>query len=187
LVSQVHIHPEQVANGSLKALLLKELEKAENKHMAKSAKMSIDRQDFESCYKRMASSHLNQSKDGRKKQRRVFDTYSTDLQQEQLQAVYKAQYEHSIAMITPQSKTSSHEDYFIMPFVVSDKSIHTSGVGSKEFNLLDGNEIALPSMDAILHKYFSQEEPIVITRQSCESLLPGKEIDESVCDLCLKW
>jgi hypothetical protein len=149
--------------------------------------MSIDRQDFESCYKRMALSCLNWSKDGRKKRRRVLDTYSTDLQQEQLQVVYKAQYEHSIAMITPQSKTSSYEDYFTMPFIVSDQSIHTSGVGSKEFNLLDGNEIALLSLDAIIHKDFSQEEPIVITRQSFESLLPGKEIDESVCDLCLKW
>jgi hypothetical protein len=156
LVRRVHIHPEQVANASLKALLFKELEKAENKHVAESAKMSIGRQDFESCYKRMASSHLNQSKSGRKKWRRVFDTYSMDLQQEQLQAVYKAWYEHSIAMITSQSETSSYEDYFTMPFITSDKSIHTSGVGSKEFNLLDGNEIASPSMDAIIHKDFSQ-------------------------------
>jgi hypothetical protein len=30
----------------LKALLLKELEKAENKHVAESAKISIDRQDL---------------------------------------------------------------------------------------------------------------------------------------------
>jgi hypothetical protein len=89
LVRGVHIHPEKFANGSSKALLLKELEKAENKHVAESAKMSIDRQDFESCYKRMASSHLNQSKDGCKKQKRVSDTYSTGLRQEQLQAVYK--------------------------------------------------------------------------------------------------
>ncbi len=74
-----------------------------------------------------------------------------------------------------------------MPFIVLDKSLHTSGVGSKEFNLLNGNEKALPSMDATIHKDFSQEEPIVITKQSLESLLPGNEIDESVCDLCLKW
>ncbi len=67
--------------------MLKELEKAENKYLAESAKISIDRQDFESCYKCMASSHLDQSKDSRKKRRRVIDTY----QQEQLQAVYKAQ------------------------------------------------------------------------------------------------
>ena len=90
-------------------------------------------------------------------------------------------------MITPQSKTSLYEDYFTMPFIVSDKSLHTSGVGSKELNLLDGNEKASPSMDATIHKDFSQEEPIVITRQSLESLLPGNKIDESVCDLCLKW
>ncbi len=86
LVRHVHIHPEQVANGSSKALLLKELEKAENKHLVESVKISIDGQDFEFFYKCMASSHLDQSKDSRKKQRRVFVTY----QQEQLQAVYKA-------------------------------------------------------------------------------------------------
>jgi hypothetical protein len=78
--------------------------------------------------------------------------------------------------------------YFTMPFVVSDKSLHTSGIGSKEFNLLHGNETALPSMDATIHKDFSNQESIVITAvQSFESLLPGKEIDESVCDLCLTW
>ncbi len=36
-------------------------------------------------------------------------------------------------------------------------------------------------------KIFSHEEPIVIMSQSFESLLPGKEIDESVCDLCMTW
>jgi hypothetical protein len=107
--------------------------------VAESAKIIIDRQDFESCYKCMASSHSNQSKDGRNKQRRVFDTYSMDLQQEQLQVVYKAGYDHSITMITPQSKTSFYEGYFTMPFIVLDKSLHTSGVRSKGFNLLDGN------------------------------------------------
>jgi hypothetical protein len=90
-------------------------------------------------------------------------------------------------MITPQSKTSLYEDYFTMPFIVLDKSLHTAGVGSKEFNLLDGNEKASLSMDVAIHKDFSQEEPIVITRQSFESLLPGNKVDESVCDLCLKW
>ncbi len=187
LVRQVDIHPEQVANGSLKELFLKELEKAQNKYVAESAKISIDRQDFESCYNCMAFSHFNQSKDGCKKWRRVFDTYSMDMRQEQLQAVYKVWYEHSIAMITSQSKTSLYEDYFTMPFIVLDKLFHTSGFGSKEFNLLDGNEKALLSVDATIHKGFSQEEPIVITRQSLESLLPGNKIDESVCDLCLKW
>ena len=115
----MHIHPEQVANGSLKALLLKELEKAENEHVAKSAKISIARQDFVRSYKRMASTHLNRKIDGPKKRARVFDTYSTDLQQDQLEAVYEAQYEHSIAMTKTQSAASLCEDYFTMPFVVS--------------------------------------------------------------------
>ncbi len=62
-------------------------------------------------------------------------------------------------MITPQSETSLYEDYFTMPFIVSDKSLHTSGVGSKEFNLLDGNEKASPSMDATIHKDFPKKNP----------------------------
>ncbi len=90
-------------------------------------------------------------------------------------------------MITRQSDTSLYENYFTMLFIVSDKPLHTSGVGSNEFNLLDGNEKASRSMDATIHKDFSQEETIVITRQSLESVLPGNKIDESVCDLCLKW
>ncbi len=91
-------------------------------------------------------------------------------------------------MTKTQSEASLCEDYFTMPFIVSDKSLHTSGKGSKEFDLLDGGEAALPFMDATTHNVFSHEEPIVvITSQSFESLLPGKEIDESVCDLCLKW
>ncbi len=61
------------------------------------------------------------------------------------------------------------------------------GRDQKNSILLDGGEAALPSMDAMIHNVFSHEDPIVITSQLFESLLPGKEIDESVCDLCLKW
>ena len=75
-----------------------------------------------------------------------------------------------IAMIKTQSEASLCEDYFTMPFIVLDKSLHTSGNGSKEFDLLDGGEAALPSMDAMIHNVFSHEEPIVITSQSFESL-----------------
>ncbi len=115
----MHIHPEQVANGSLKALLLKELQKAENEHVAESAKISIARQDFIRSYRRVASTHLNRKIDGPKIRARVFDTYFTDLRQDQLETVYKARYEHSIAMTKTQSAASLCEDYFTMPFVVS--------------------------------------------------------------------
>ena len=131
--------------------------------MAEYAKISIARQDFERSYKRMASTHLNRNKDGPKKRARVFDSYSTDVHQDQLHAVYKAWYEHSNAMMKTHSETSLCEDYFTMPFVVLDKSLHTSGIGSREFNLLDGNKTALPSMDRIIHKKISHEEPVVIT------------------------
>jgi hypothetical protein len=90
LVRQVHVHPEQVANRTSKALLLTELEKAEKRHVAESAKIGIARQDFKRSYKRTASTHLHRNKDSPKNQARVFDSYSTDVQQDQLQAVYKA-------------------------------------------------------------------------------------------------
>jgi hypothetical protein len=77
-------------------------------------------------------------------------------------------------MIKTQSEASLCEDYFTMSFVVLDKSLHTSGNGSKEFNLLNGGEAALPSVDATIHNVFSHEEPIIITSQLFESILPGK-------------
>ena len=90
MVRQVHIHPEQVANGTSKALVLTELEKAENRHAEENAKISIARQDFERSYKRMASTHLNRNSDGPTKRARVFESYSTDVRKDQLHAVYKA-------------------------------------------------------------------------------------------------
>ncbi len=74
--------------------------------------------------------------------------------EDQLEAVYKAGYEHSIEMTKTHSEASLCEDYFTMPFVVLDKSLHTSGKGSKELNLLDGGEAALLSMDATIHNIF---------------------------------
>jgi hypothetical protein len=186
-VRRIHVHPEQVANGTSKALLLTELEKAENRHAEENAKISIARQDFERSYKRMASTHLNRKRDGPTKRARVFESYSTDVRKDQLHAVYKARYEHSIAMMKTHSESSLSEDYFTMPFVVSDKSLHTSGIGSREFDLLERNETALSSIDEIIHTGFSHEEPVVITSQSFKSLSPGNEIDDSVCNLCLKW
>jgi hypothetical protein len=90
-------------------------------------------------------------------------------------------------MMRTHSETSLSEDYLTMPFVVSDKSLHTSGIGSREFDLLERNETALLSIDEIIHTGFSHEEPVVITSQSFKSLSPGNEIDDSVCNLCLKW
>ena len=90
-------------------------------------------------------------------------------------------------MMKTQSETPLCKHYFTMPLVVLGKSLHTSGIETKKINLLDEHETASPSMDATIHKDFSHEEPIVIRSQSFEALLPGKEIDESVCDLCLTW
>jgi hypothetical protein len=62
-------------------------------------------------------------------------------------------------MMKTQSETPLCKHYFTMPFVVSDKSLHTSGIGSEEFNLLDEHETASPSIDATIHKDFLMKNP----------------------------
>ncbi len=89
-------------------------------------------------------------------------------------------------MMKTHSETSLSEDFFTMSFVVSDKSLHTSGIGSREFDLLEGNELPCRQLMKF-YTGFSHEEAVVITSQSFKSLSPGNEIDDSVCNQCLKW
>ena len=42
-------------------------------------------------------------------------------------------------------------------------------------------------IDDTIIKEFSREQIIICNDFSFESLNPGKEIDDNVCDLCLKW
>jgi hypothetical protein len=73
-------------------------------------------------------------------------------------------------------------DHFKMPFIVSDESLHTAGAGLNKFDLINNAEI-----DAVIVKEFSREQILHFNDCSFESLRPGEEIEDSVCDLCLKW
>ncbi len=115
-VSQASTHsPRTSRKWIVESIIVQRDRKIREKNMVESAKISIARQDFKKSYERMSSTHLNRNFDGPKKQARVFDTYSTDLQQDQLQTVYKAWYEHSIAMMKTQSETPLCKHYFTMP------------------------------------------------------------------------
>ncbi len=76
---------------------------------------------------------------------------------------------------------------FEMPFVVSDKSLHTAGAGLNEFDLINKQSCTLLEIDDTIIKEFSREQIILCYDYSFESLNPGEEIDDNVCDLCLKW
>ena len=76
---------------------------------------------------------------------------------------------------------------FEMPFFVLDKSLHTAGSELNEFDLIKEQRCTLLEIDNTIIKEFSREQIIICNDYSFESLNPGEEIDDNVCDLCLKW
>jgi len=87
----------------------------------------------------------------------------------------------------PPTTTDSDCFKFEMPFVVSDKSLHTAGAGLNEFDLIKEHKCTLLEIDDTIIKEFSRKQIIICNDYSFESLNPGEEIDDNVCDLCLKW
>ena len=80
--------------------------------------------------------------------------------------------------------TSNH---FVMPFIVSGGSLQTAGAGLNEFDLINNHKYTLSEIDSVIAKEFSRESMVQFDDFSFESLRPGQEIGDSVCDLCLKW
>ena len=67
---------------------------------------------------------------------------------------------------------------FEMPFVVSDKSLHTAGAGLNEFDLIKEQRCTVLEIDDTIIKEFSREPIIICNEDSFESLNPGEEIDD---------
>jgi len=87
----------------------------------------------------------------------------------------------------PPTTTDSDCFKFEMPFDVSDKTLHTAGAGWNEFELIKEKRCTLLEIDDTIIKEFSREQIIFCNDYSFESLNPGEDIDDNVCDLCLKW
>ena len=99
-----------------------------------------------------------------------------------INAVHQANCEHLIGKSNktlPEAMTSNH---FVMPFIVSDGSLHTAGAGLNEFDLINNHIYTLSEIDSVIAK----ERMLHFDDFSFESLRPGQEIGDSVCDLCLK-
>jgi hypothetical protein len=76
---------------------------------------------------------------------------------------------------------------FRMPFIDSDKSLHKSGEGLNEFDLILNKTKSYPDEDNALHEKFLKQKKLTFNCGSFQSLIPGQDIDDNVCDLCIDW
>jgi hypothetical protein len=76
----------------------------------------------------------------------------------------------------PPPSTDSDCFNFEMPFVVSDKSLHTAGAGLNEFDLIKEQRCTLLEIDDTIIKEFSREQIIICNDYSFELLNPGKKL-----------
>ncbi len=141
------------------------------------------------AYVSMTMRHIHRQDQPKRKRLRTHETCSTMMCIDQINAVHQAKREHNVKInkMTPPKTTDS--DYFKleMPFVVSDKSLHTAGAGLNEFDLIKEQSCTLLEIDNTIIKEFSRQQVIICNDYSFESLNPGEDIDDNVCGPCLKW
>lgn len=76
---------------------------------------------------------------------------------------------------------------FSMPFISSDKTLHKSGDGLNEFDLFSNQTKSYQDLDNAIHEKYSNEMILNFNSGSFNSLIPGQDIDDNVCDLCIDW
>jgi hypothetical protein len=105
----------------------------------------------------------------------------------QINVVFQADCEHLVGKNNKTLLKAMDSDHFKMPSIVLDESLHTAGVGLNEFDLINKHRYTLAEIDAVIVEEFSCEQILHFNDCSFESLRPGEKIEDSVCDLCLKW
>jgi hypothetical protein len=76
---------------------------------------------------------------------------------------------------------------FDMPFNASGKTLHKAGVGLNEFDLIIKHSGSVTDLDNAIHEKFSHDMKLQFNGCSFELLIPGKDIEDNVCDLCISW
>jgi len=76
---------------------------------------------------------------------------------------------------------------FCMPFISSDKTLHKSGDGLNEFDLSSKQTKSYQDSDNAIHEKYSSQMILNFNGGSFQSLIPGQDIDDNVCDLCIDW
>ena len=181
--------PEQTTNGISDKSLMKELDREEHADGVALDSLKIDQMKHSDAYVSMTMRHNHRQDQPKRKRLRTYKTCSTMMRIDQINAVRQAESEHRVKInkMTPPKTTDSDYFKFEMPFVVSDKSLHTAGAGLNKFDLIKEQRCTLLEIDDTIIKEFSRKQIIICNDYSFESLNPGEEIDDNVCDLCLKW
>ena len=76
---------------------------------------------------------------------------------------------------------------FNMPFNALGKTLHKAGDGLNEFDLIIKHSGSVTDLDDAIHDKFSHDMKLQFYDCSFELLIPGKDIKDNVCDLCINW
>jgi hypothetical protein len=74
---------------------------------------------------------------------------------------------------------------FNMPFNALGKTLHKAGDGLNEFDLIIKHSGSVTDLDDAIHEQFSHDMKLQFNDCSFQSLIPGKDIEDNVCDLCI--
>ncbi len=77
--------------------------------------------------------------------------------------------------------------HFDMPFNSLGKTLHKAGDGLNEFDLIIKHSGSVTDLDDAIHDKFSHDMKLQFIDCSFELLIPGKDIEDNVCDLCINW
>ncbi len=67
------------------------------------------------------------------------------------------------------------------------KTLHKAGDGLNEFDLIIKHSGSVTDLDDAIHEKFSHNMKLQFNDCSFELLIPGKDIEDNVCDLCIIW
>ncbi len=76
---------------------------------------------------------------------------------------------------------------FDMSFNALGKILHKAGDGLNEFGLIIKHSGSVTDLDNAIHEKFSHDMKLQFNDYSFESLIPGKDIEDNLCDLCINW
>ena len=179
--------PEQASNGVSVKLLMTELDREEHADRVALDGLYSDQVNYSEAYRSMMVKYTSRQDQPTRKRMRTHETCSTAMRLDQINAVRQANCEHLIGKSNKTLPEAMSSNHFVMPFIVSDGSLHTAGAGLNEFDLINNHKYTLSEIDSVIAKEFSRESMVQFDDFSFESLRPGQEIGDSVCDLCLKW
>jgi hypothetical protein len=74
-----------------------------------------------------------------------------------------------------------------MPFNALGKTLHKAGDGLNEFDLIIKHSGSVTDLDDAIHEKFSHDIKLQSNDCSFELLIPGEDIEDNVCDLCINW